>query len=211
MLVYGSRTFSNTIEMILFSLLLRTVVLHVTDANEVRSRRFHFGFWWFWSLKGRILQEYPRRDELNASLRTADSPREKVLILRQLRRLTHRDYSGSSQVALLTVIGIFNRPTFVAYAVGPVFFWLYRGVPLKKLSCYSLHLRSLYLLSVAAPVALVFVFFDTIYYKHRKRHFLVVDRVGKTLTLVSYLKNRAPLENFEHHSWLFVKLTKNYH
>lgn len=103
--------------------------------------------------------------KLKASLEVTEHPRQKVLILRQLKQLTHRDYSGSLEIALLTTIGVFNRPTFVAYAVGPIFFWLHRGPPLKKISFITLHLRLIYLLSVAAPVTIFLVWADTIYYK----------------------------------------------
>lgn len=113
-------------------------------------------------------QAYPREMKLKASLEVTEHPRQKILILRQLKQLTHRDYSGSLEIALLTTIGVFNRPTFLAYAVGPILFWLYRGPPLKKISCIMLHLRCIYLLSVAVPASILLVCVDTIYYEGGK-------------------------------------------
>lgn len=106
--------------------------------------------------------------KLKTLLKTAENPRQKVLILRQLKQLSHHDYNGSLEIGLLIVVGVFNRPTFLVYAVVPVFFWLYRGPPLRKISFYTVHFRCIYLISVIAPITLVLVWVDTVYYKRRK-------------------------------------------
>lgn len=112
-----------------------------------------------------ILQVYPVEDKLKASLDAATNPRDKVLILRQLKQISHHTHSGFWQISLLTVFGMFNRPTFIAFAIGPIFFWLYRGAPLRKISFYTVQIRLCFLLSVGLPLAAALIICDTIYYK----------------------------------------------
>ena len=115
---------------------------------------------------------YPIEDKLKASLEnTTTNPRDKVLILRQLKRISHHNHSGFWQISVLTVFGMFNRPTFMAFAIGPIFFWLYRGAPLRKISFYTVQLRLGWLLSVGIPLAVALVLGDTIYYKKGTNEF----------------------------------------
>lgn len=127
-----------------------------------------------------IFQAYPRETKLKASLQIAENPRQKTLILRQLKQLSHRNYSGSVKIAVLCVFGIFNRPTFIAYAIGPLFFWLYRGRPVRKLSLYTVHLRWACLITVGIPVALGLIAADTWYYKRGmfQNNVTVVEHLG---------------------------------
>ena len=114
-----------------------------------------------------FFQAYPREVKLKTSLEVVDNPRTRILITRQLKQLSHPNYSGSFEIATLCVVGFFCRPTFAAFAICPLFFWLYRGAPLKKISLYTLHLRWACLITYIVPMASVMIIADTLYYKRR--------------------------------------------
>ena len=51
-----------------------------------------------------------------------------VAASRKKKLIPDHDFKHFLPISALVVAGIFNRPTFVAFAAAPVFFWLQRGV-----------------------------------------------------------------------------------
>ncbi|XP_067008941.2 GPI mannosyltransferase 4 [Anabrus simplex] len=141
-LVYGTRTFSNMMEMVLLSLLL----FLVADCMSFSDRVIH-------------------HDEfLSEKYRTARSPVERVNVFKMRSALPPHSLTHCVTVATITVAGIFNRPTFIAFAFPPIFFWLHRGLGSKTVGFKDFHLRSLTFILSGIPTVLLFIVVDSFYY-----------------------------------------------
>ncbi|KAL1465144.1 hypothetical protein WDU94_004734 [Cyamophila willieti] len=142
MLTYATRSFSNSIEMALVSCLLSCVVSckHKTDHT---------------------IETWER---LNAKFHRIENMREKISLARQMKKLPAYQYQGAFTLAVIIVLGTFNRPTFLAFGLAPVFHWLYRGMGTKHVTLYHFHMRILSLVSCALPLACVAILSDSLYY-----------------------------------------------
>ena len=101
-LVFLSRTFSNSTELVLFSALL----YFVSSAMKLTDR-------------------FIRRElELEEQYRLANNAMERVSIVRKQKKIPMHKYSHNYFIGALFAVGVFNRPTFVLYAVVPLFFWV---------------------------------------------------------------------------------------
>lgn len=85
-------------------------------------------------------------------------------------------------VATITIIGIFNRPTFIAFALVPIFFWLQRGLGSRSVSFIDFHIRIFCLICCGLPTVLFFILVDSSYFTH--------------LTLGEILKLEIGINNF---------------
>lgn len=142
-IVYGTRTFSNTIEMALCSFLLYVVADCMVHTNSV------------------IFQ----REYLDGKIDACSSIAEKVK-LRKLRKLlpSHIIYKCAI-VSTICVAGFFNRPTFLFFATPIVFFWMCRGFGAKSVSYRTdFNIRFVILISCGIPVFILFVVVDSLYY-----------------------------------------------
>ncbi|KAF7394884.1 hypothetical protein HZH66_008058 [Vespula vulgaris] len=111
MLTYATRVFSNSIELILTSLLL-----FYTSQCMVYSEKVII-----------------KSDYLSNKYDEAKNGVERVKYYKLLRLLPSHSLNHCFKIATITVIGIFNRPTFVAFAFPPIFFWLQRGLGSKTI------------------------------------------------------------------------------
>lgn len=71
--------------------------------------------------------------------------REKVRLNRLRKLLPGHSFSRCILISTITVLGVFNRPTFLAFAFTPVFFWLHRGLGSRHIGLPEFHLRILFL------------------------------------------------------------------
>ena len=69
-------------------------------------------------------------------------------------------------VATTVIAGIFNRPTFVAFGLVPVFFWLRRGLGTRYVGFGAFHQRIFLLVIYALPALFLFIFVDSMYYSY---------------------------------------------
>lgn len=69
-------------------------------------------------------------------------------------------------IATIVVAGVFNRPTFCAFGLAPVFFWLQRGISSKHCGIRAFHLRILMFTLCAIPALFIFILADSFYYGH---------------------------------------------
>ena len=106
MLVYATRTFSNTLEMILASALLYLVANTMKRSDETV-----------------YLQEL-----VQAKYAQAETVRERVEIQKKRRLIPPHDFKFVLPIGVLCAVGFFNRPTFVLFAFCPLFFWFQRGI-----------------------------------------------------------------------------------
>lgn len=141
-LVYCCRGFSNSFEMILFSVLLMWVAECMVRSDNI------------------IYHEEFLSEKYNA----AQTAVERVKLYKLRRRLPSHSVSGAALVATVTVVGIFNRPTFVGFAMPPLFFWLHRGLGSKVIGFKDFNYRFFLVIVCGIPPTLALILVDSVYY-----------------------------------------------
>ncbi|XP_053964595.1 GPI mannosyltransferase 4 [Anastrepha ludens] len=144
MLVFGTRTFSNTIELALCSLLLTLVAECMIKTNTIVYKK-------------EILED--RYDK-------AKSISERVKMWRLCKALPAHNYTHTLLVASICVAGVFNRPTFLFYGAPAVFYWMLRGMGTKTITFRDFNLRMLLFCMSALPAFILFIVCDSFYYKY---------------------------------------------
>ncbi|RZB41088.1 Glyco transf 22 domain containing protein [Asbolus verrucosus] len=178
MIVYGTRTFSNTIELILFALLQYYVCESLIFSNTLIKKREYLNYRYE---KSRTVVEKVKFHKLRLFL-TSDSLR------------------NCFPISVIVVLGFFNRPTFLAFALFPVFFWLYRGIGNKLIPPMNFHLRILALILCSVPTLLFSVMIDSFYYGYLTwgeigvLHITIDNFVFTPLNFVKYNINSSNLE-----------------
>ncbi|XP_053646819.2 GPI mannosyltransferase 4 isoform X1 [Cherax quadricarinatus] len=142
MLVYATRTFSNTMELILMSVLLWRVCESMVDSTKIIRKQT-------------ILQDL---------YETAESLKDKVKLVRMKSKLPPYNYVDSAVISVVITYGAFVRPTFVVYSFIPVAFWLQRGVVTKEVDFSYFNLRCLSLLPGVVVTFIACVLADSFYY-----------------------------------------------
>jgi phosphatidylinositol glycan class Z len=188
-LIYLTRTFSNTIETILFALLVYLVIKSV-KAQYVLNDKFLFAS--HSNKKGGDDSKIKGSKLIaaaNKSFRTENEPQHDELInpekkQSKLKRfhffdIYKYDYLVNS-IGFVLCVGIFNRPTFLIYAFVPIAYWLFYGLEncnnFRQVFMFVWR-RSIGLIRVLGPLAFVFVSFDTLYFNQ-------VDNVDKLFDLM---------------------------
>ena len=143
MLIYGTRTFSNTLELILMSVVLWRVSLSIVESSKVIR-------------KETILQDL---------YQSADDLCDKVRIVRIRTNLPAYNYGDSFILSVVVTLGAFIRPTFIIYTFVPIAYWLQRGIMTKELDFHYFNMRSLSLLPGVCFTFLVCVLADSFYYE----------------------------------------------
>lgn len=143
-LVYGSRTFSNTTETVLFSLLLYIVADCMLLSHSV-------------VYQNELLDdEYEQNKEATSRAR----------IVRAKSALPSHTFSKCFIISTICVAGVFNRPTFLVYAVPVVFFWVLRGMGSRSITFVDFNFRILLLALSAVPALLFFTLVDSLYFNY---------------------------------------------
>merc|ERR1712045_872596 len=106
MLIYSTRTFSNSIELALASLLL-CLVAHTMKRTDETVYLQHL---------------------VQSSYKEAKTIKEKVEIQKKRKLIPPHDFKYIVPIAAICALGFFNRPTFVLFGFPPLFFWFQRGV-----------------------------------------------------------------------------------
>lgn len=172
---YGTRTFSNSFELVLFAALLYFVSESMTLSNTVTKER----------------------DYINLRYKKAKNIVDRVKWHKLRSYLKSDTLCNCFQIATITVIGFFNRPTFLAFAVGPVFFWLYRGIGSKSVTVLQFHWRSLVLLLCAIPSIVFSIVVDSFYFGY-----ISWGEIGML---------DVTINSFVFTPWNFVKYNMNMH
>lgn len=141
-IVFGTRTFSNTIEMALCSLLLYVVAECMVHTNSV------------------IFQ----REFLDEKYEKSKTTVEKVKVYKMRALLPSHSINKCAIVSAIFVVGCFNRPTFLFFGMPIVFFWMLRGLGTKTVTFGDFHLRFFSLLGCGIPVLIIFIVIDSLYY-----------------------------------------------
>lgn len=160
MFIYGTRTFSNTMEMSLLSILLYLVAESQAHSKEV------------------IAQDEYLTDRYNKSKVVVDKVRfYKLKMLLPSHSLRH-----CIAISVITVMGVFNRPTFIAFALCPIFFWFHRGLGSKSVGFTQFHYRMLLFLFCSAVTVVLFIVIDSMYFGY--------------LTMAEIMKMDISMKNF---------------
>lgn len=141
-LVFGTHTFSNSIEMALCSLLLYIVAECMVHSNTI------------------IFQKEYLEEKYKASTTTV----EKVKVYKMKSGLPSHTVHKCIQIAIIFVAGCFNRPTFLFFGMPIIFFWMLRGLGTKSVTFVDFNLRMLSFLGCVLPIAAVFIVIDSLYF-----------------------------------------------
>ncbi|KAL1123275.1 hypothetical protein AAG570_002361 [Ranatra chinensis] len=166
LLVYGTRTFSNSIEMALCSLLI-----YLVAESMVRSDRILY--------QDEYLQE---------CYNSSSNIRDRVKFHRLRLSLPWHTFSNAAAIATVTSLGVFNRPTFLAFAFPALFFWLQRGLGTKRISLWDFNMRILVLALCSVPTVASLVAVDSFYYGYLTWDELIQRRVtlGNNFVVTPY-------------------------
>lgn len=189
MVIYGTRTLSNTFELVLFAVLLYYVAESLTFSNTVIKKR-----------------EY-----INMRYRQSRNAVDRVKWNKLSTYLKPDSLRNCFLISTVTVLGFFNRPTFLAFAVGPVFFWLYRGIGCKSVATLQFHLRSFVLLLCAVPSIVLIIAVDSFYYGYISWGEIGVGDVtinSFVFTPLNFIKYNTDTNNLREHGlhprWLHL-------
>ncbi len=96
----------------------------------------------------------------------AETPKEKVKINKKKKLIPPHNFKFFLPISILAAVGVFNRPTFAAFIVVPLFYWFQRGVTTDSLvSPFQMfNFRMASLAPGAIITALIFIFVDSLYY-----------------------------------------------
>jgi len=144
MLIYSTRSFSNTLELVLTSVLVYLVAHCMRRSDETIY------------LQELVQDKYSQ----------AQSIRERVDINKKRKKIPPHDYKYIIPIGVLCGIGIFNRPTFVFYAFAPMFFWLQRGVASHSMFSpfQTFNFRIVLLTPIIVTTFIIMIFTDSLYY-----------------------------------------------
>ncbi|XP_049882381.1 GPI mannosyltransferase 4 [Pectinophora gossypiella] len=187
--VYCTRSFSNTFEMMFFSILIYLVAQCMLRSDKII---YHDEF----------LQERYNQ---------ASSPVEKVKLFKLRTHLPQHSLNNVLIIASLVVIGIFNRPTFVGFAFPPIFFWLHRGLGSKVVGFKDFHYRIISLIFCSIPTILVLIVVDSSYYGYLTNadiESLKLTWDNWVVTPLNFLRYNGDMKNLRQHGlhpwWLHL-------
>lgn len=143
-LTFGIRTFSNTIEMALCSMLLYLVSECMILSNTV------------------IYQKEFLAEKYEAAKNIAD----RVRLFKMRSSLPQHSYSKCALLSTICVIGIFNRPTFICFGLPLMFFWMLRGLNAssRTVTFTDFNFRMLFFILSGLPAFCAIVVIDSLYY-----------------------------------------------
>ena len=87
----------------------------------------------------------------------AETPREKVEIKKKEKQIPPHDFKYFLQISILCGVGFFNRPTFLAFAIVPLFYWFQRGVSIHSVVT-PFQMFNCRILSMGKDIGLLFQF-----------------------------------------------------
>lgn len=188
-LVYCTHTFSNSLEMALMSILMLLVMECMLKSDQVI---FHNEF---------LMDKY----------NNSSSIRDRVNYLKLKKTLPPHSLRKCFIIASVTVIGIFNRPTFIGFAFPVVFFWLLRGLGTKYIGIRQFHERIFMFVICTIPALLIVIIADSSYYSY-----LTIGEIGMlsitinnfVVTPLNFLKYNTDPKNLAKHGthprWLHL-------
>ncbi|KAF0751739.1 GPI mannosyltransferase 4 [Aphis craccivora] len=144
-IVFGTKTFTNSLELALVSLLLWRVVDSMAISEKVLSA------------ENEIRNMYAFRTSIT----------DKVVMCRKLRLLPSHNFSHCLEIGTILAVGTFNRPTFLLFAVTPIFYWVSRGFYKNNNRFIKIfNIRIIVLFICTLPGIFMFILIDSFYFEH---------------------------------------------
>lgn len=188
-MVYCCRSFSNSFEMLFFSILLFFVSECMFKSDKVI---YHTEF-------------------LNEKYKQAKTAVERVKIFKLKSHLPDHSLNRVVSIATIVAIGIFNRPTFVGFAFPPVFFWLHRGLGSTVVGFKDFHCRIFTLVLCGIPTTLLLILVDSGYYGYLTMadiESLKISWDNWVVTPLNFLRYNSDMRNLTEHGlhprWLHL-------
>lgn len=143
-LTFGTRSFSNTIEMALCSVLLYLVSECMIFSNTI------------------IYQ----KEFLASKYETTKNIADRVRLFKMRASLPHHSYSKCALLSTICVMGVFNRPTFICFGLPLIFFWMLRGLNAssRTVTFTDFNFRMLFFILSGLPSFCAIVIIDSLYY-----------------------------------------------
>ncbi|XP_029174641.1 GPI mannosyltransferase 4 [Nylanderia fulva] len=180
MLTYATRTLSNSVELVLTAALLYYASECMAYSEKV------------------VLQS----DYLSKKYNEATTGVERVKYYKLRAMLPSHSLNHCFMLATITVIGIFNRPTFVAFAFAPIFFWLQRGLGSRSVGFKDFHIRIFVFILCGLPTALLLILIDSFYFGYLTTGEIGQLKIGMNnfvVTPVNFFKYNVNTKNLEAH------------
>lgn len=188
-LTFGIRSFSNTIEMILCSVLIYLVSESMILTNTI------------------IYQKEYLEEKYDESKKIGD----RVKYFKMRMSLPKHNYSKCSVLSTLCVIGIFNRPTFVLFGLPIIFHWMIRGFGSRSVSFLDFNLRMLVFILSGLPSLIIIIVIDSLYYGYlslAQVYIMDISIENFLVTPVNFIRYNINPENTashgEHPKWLHL-------
>lgn len=212
-LVYLTRTFSNSIETILFSLLLLFVVKSI-KSQHILNDKFLIASNNSPKHKQPVIVASTSPDLVASTFNNESKTTHKKDLVDKQSTVMKRirlfdiykcDYMGN-YIGAIVCLGFFNRPTFLVYALVPCVYWLLYGIENAN-SCKQgfvfIWRRVCALIKLALPVIVTLILIDTIYYLeiHDLNDFVNLVYIKKrfVLTPLNFLRYNLNSNNLKDH------------
>ncbi|XP_028170960.1 GPI mannosyltransferase 4 [Ostrinia furnacalis] len=187
--VYCCRSFSNTFEMMFFSMLLLIVAECMFKSDKII---YHDEF-------------------LREKYKEAKTAVEKVKLFKLSTHLPEHSLNHVVFLSTLVTIGIFNRPTFVGFAFPPIFFWLHRGLGSKVVGFKDFHYRIFMLIICSIPTVIILIIVDSSYYGYLTMADIESFKISWdnwVVTPLNFLRYNSDMGNLNQHGlhprWLHL-------
>lgn len=188
-MTFATRTFSNTVEMAVCSLVLCLVSECMVLSNTV------------------IYQ----MEFLEEKYENAERVVDKVKFYKMMMSLPRHNFNRCFVLASLCVVGMFNRPTFLFFGLPIIFHWMIRGFGSKTVTFTEFNLRMLYFIVSGLPALIVIVLIDSFYYGYLSLAQIYIFDVSMDnflVTPVNFIRYNINPENTaqhgEHPKWLHM-------
>lgn len=133
---------------------------------------------------------------------SAGSIVERVKYYKLMLTLPAHSLKDCLVLATIVVSGVFVRPTFLAFAGAPIFFWLHRGLGSRVVNFLDFHCRIAVFAVCTLPACLFLIIADSLYFKY-----LTLEDVGRmdigmdnfVVTPLNFIKYNSNTSNLKEH------------
>jgi phosphatidylinositol glycan class Z len=114
---------------------------------------------------------------------------------RKLRQLPSHHFRHCLEIGTILAAGTFNRPTFVLYAITPIFYWISRGFSKNYNQFLRIfNLRFLVIFLSIIPGMFVFIMVDSFYFEH-----VTDNELNLVVTPLNFIKYNLNSSNLAEH------------
>lgn len=123
------------------------------------------------------------------------SIRDKVTMSRKLKHLPSHHFCHCLEIGTILVIGTFNRPTFLLFAITPIFYWITRGFSKNYNHFVKIfNIRFIILLFCIMPGVFLFILIDSFYFEN-----ITEDEAKFVITPLNFIKYNLKSSNLAEH------------